>query len=52
MGDEKKQEQGMDYMPEMMGNIWTDRLFSEFQNMKGYEISEEEYQQWKKKEGL
>lgn len=52
MGDEKIIQIQPDFKPQNLGNVWTDRLYSEFPYMKGFEISEEEYQEWKEKEGL
>ena len=34
-----------------MGDAWTDRIYAEWPRMKGFEVSEEEYQEWMKKEG-
>ena len=34
-----------------MGDAWADRVFAEWPRMKGFEVSEDEYQEWMKKEG-
>lgn len=52
MSDKKTKVTELDYLPQTQGSIWTDRLYTEFPNMKGYEVSEEEFEEWKKKEGL
>ncbi len=34
-----------------MGDVWADRVYGEWPRMKGFEVSEEEYEEWMKKEG-
>ena len=47
---EKKKE--TEYSVGGSGNVFTDRLYSEFPNMKGEEVSEEEFEKWKAEEGF
>ena len=34
-----------------MGDVWADRVYAEWPRIKGFEVSEDEYKEWMKKEG-
>ena len=47
-----EKEKEVEYSVGGSGNVFTDRLYSEVPNLKGEEVSEEEFEKWKAEEGL